>query len=108
MTYLKTEWMLQHYITIFQFIFIQVRAQKHCLQKHPTLTEEVTDSSTLLRAFKSSMSLSKLRNSADAAVLLVADLSGCGIAYTHTTSSCFTLSVTKKSCATGYYRYSHV
>lgn len=53
------------------------------------------------------MSTSDLRNSADTAALLTADLSGCGIAYTHTTGSCYTLSVTKKSCATGYYSFGH-
>ena len=68
------------------------------------MTEEETSSSTVLTNFKNSMSMNKLKNSADAAALLVADLSGCGIAYTHTTGNCYTLSVTKKSCATGYYR----
>merc|ERR1711892_1236549 len=77
------------------------------IQKHPTITEEVIDSSTLLSAFKNSMSLSDLKNSADTAALLTADLSGCGIAYTGTTGSCWTLSVTKKSCATGYYSFGH-
>merc|ERR1719369_1094872 len=86
---------------------IPVRVSKHCVQHHPTLTEDVTDSSTVLSKFRNSMSTSELRNSADAAALLVADLSGCGIAYTHTTGSCFTLSVTKKSCATGYYSFGH-
>merc|ERR1719369_1751928 len=86
---------------------IPVRVSKHCVQLHPTLTEDVTDSSTVLSKFRNSMSTSELRNSADAAALLVADLSGCGIAYTHTTGSCFTLSVTKKSCATGYYSFGH-
>merc|ERR1711892_412366 len=51
--------------------------------------------------------LSDLKNSADTAALLTADLSGCGIAYTGTTGSCWTLSVTKKSCATGYYSFGH-
>ena len=68
------------------------------------MNEDEYYSSTILSAFASSMSTSALRHSADTAALLVADLSGCGIAYTHTTSSCYTLSVTKKSCATGYYR----
>jgi len=86
---------------------IPVRIQKLCTQKHPTLNEDDTDSSTLLSAFSSSMSVSDLRNTADTAALLVADLSGCGIAYTHTTGSCYTLSVTKKSCATGYYSFGH-
>jgi len=84
-----------------------VRIQKHCAKKHPTMNEDQTSSSTVLSKFKNSMSTSELRNSADSAALLVADLSGCGIAYTHVTGSCFTLSVTKKSCATGYYSFGH-
>ena len=68
------------------------------------MTEEETDSSIVLTNFRNSMSLNELKNSADAAALLVADLSGCGIAYTGTTGNCFTLSVIKKSCAAGYYR----
>merc|ERR1719228_386854 len=86
---------------------IPVRIQKHCAEKHPTINEDDIDSSTLLSAFASSMSTSDLRNSADTAALLTADLSGCGIAYTHVTGSCYTLSVTKKSCATGYYSFGH-
>jgi len=84
-----------------------VRIQKHCLKQHPTINEDDTDSSTILSNFASSMSTSDLRHSADTAALLVADLSGCGIAYTHTTGSCYTISVTKKSCATGYYSFGH-
>jgi len=84
-----------------------VRVAKHCVEKHPTMTEEEISSSTVLNNFWKSMSLEDLRNSADAAALLVADLSGCGIAYTDTTGSCYTLSVTKKSCATGYYSFGH-
>ena len=81
-----------------------MRIQKHCLKQHPTVTEDDTDSSTILGAFANSMSTTALRHSADTAALLVADMSGCGIAYVNTIASCKTLSVTKKSCATGYYR----
>merc|ERR1712112_555471 len=41
------------------------------------------------------------------AVLLTNDLSSCGRGYLHTYASGLTVSVTKKSCATGYYSFGH-
>jgi len=86
---------------------IPVRVEKHCLKQHPTVNEDDSSSSAILTAFKNSMSLNDLRQSADSTALLTADMSGCGIAYTHTTTNCYTISVTKKSCATGYYSFGH-
>ena len=61
-------------------------------------TESEPSSSALLSRFSSSLSGPVgLRNTADMAALMVADLAGCGAAYTDTTASCFTLSVTKKA-----------
>lgn len=61
-------------------------------------TESEPTSAAMLARFSSSLSGPVgLRNTADMAALLVADLSGCGAAYTDTTASCFTLSVTKKA-----------
>ena len=50
-------------------------------------------------------SQAELRNTADAAALLVANFSSCGIAYLNTYSSGWTVSVTQKSCALGYYSF---
>ena len=47
----------------------------------------------------------ELFNCADSAALLIKDFGNCGIAKFAVTSSCRSLSVTKKSCATGYYRW---
>ena len=80
-----------------------MRVQLHNIKAHPTLTD-ISDSSQLLRDFRDSMSSSELLNCADAAALLIEDFNSCGIAYLDVTSSCGAFSVTKKSCATGYYR----
>jgi len=85
---------------------IPVRTVLHCLKPHPTL-HDIEDSGDMLSAFKHSMSMSELHASADAANLLVADFSSCGIAYTDTTGNCHTLSVVMKRCATGYYSFGH-
>ena len=91
------------YQIIFRNLFLQVRVQLHDIKAHPTLTD-VSDASTMLGDFRDSMSSSELLNCADAAALLIEDFSSCGIAYLDVTSSCGAISVTKKSCATGYYR----
>ena len=80
-----------------------MRVQLHNIKAHPTLTD-ISDSSQLLRDFRDSMSSSELLNCADAAALLIEDFNSCGIAYLDVTSSCGAVSVTMKSCATGYYR----
>ena len=46
-----------------------------------------------------------LRNTADSAVLLTNDLSRCGRGYLHTYASGLSVSVTKKSCALGYFTF---
>ena len=48
-----------------------------------------------------------LRNTADAAALITWELPGCGVAFTYTYANGLTLSVTRKSCATGYYSFGH-
>jgi len=84
-----------------------VRAVKHCAKQHPQLTD-MSGSSSMLSAFSNSMSQTNLRHSADVAALLVADMSGCGIAYLGQASRCgATFSVTEKSCATGYFTFAH-
>ena len=76
---------------------------KHDIKPHPTLND-MPDSSDMLYAFRDSMPTSELLNCADSAALLIQDFNSCGIAFLDVTESCGAFSVTKKSCATGYYR----
>ena len=73
--------------------------------------DDSTDALVALAAFRAMKgndpAAEKLRNSADAAVLLVGSFDSCGVAYFHTLGSGFTLSVVKKSCALGYYSFGH-
>jgi len=85
---------------------IPVRAVKHDVKQHPNLTD-ISDSSAMLSAFADSMSLSDLLNCADSTALLIEEFSSCGIAYLDRAFSCGAISVTKKSCATGYYSFGH-
>jgi len=83
-----------------------VRAVLHDIKSHPTLVD-IQDSSQLVNDFEDSMSQSDLLNCADSAALLIEDFDSCGIANFGVTSSCRSFSVTKKSCATGYYSFGH-
>ena len=81
-------------------------AYKFC-QELATISDGV-DGSTMLSNFANMKdTATALRGSADAAALLVNNLVNCGIAYLNTISSGYTLSVTAKSCATGYYSFGH-
>ena len=82
----------------------QVRISKLGVSAHPTIHDE-DNSTSLINAFDSSMASWDLFNCADVASLLVADFDSCGIAKFDTATSCRTVSVTQKDCATGYYRY---
>ena len=81
----------------------KVRVKKLGPKLHQTLND-IYDSSLMISEFESSLPHYELLNCADAAALLIADFSHCGIAKVRATGSCRTFSVTKKSCATGYYR----
>ena len=69
----------------------------------------VSDTSTNLLGDFSKMkgTAAALRNTADAAALLALDLPYCGVAYMATYARGNTVSVTKKSCALGYYSFGH-
>ena len=75
----------------------------HAVTTHPTLVD-IQDSSQLLTDFKASLPMEELLNCADAAALLVQKFGSCGIADFGVVPYCSSLSVTMKSCATGYYR----
>merc|ERR1719412_1825009 len=91
-----------------------VRIAKFCSEE--ASFNDIEDSSDALKAFRamkkepgmgSNKAVRALRNTADAAALIQYDLSGCGIAYLDTWDSGNTISVTKKSCATGYFSFGH-
>ncbi len=48
-----------------------------------------------------------LRDGADVASLIVDNFSACGVGYLDTIGNGYTFSVTKKSCAVGYYSFGH-
>merc|ERR1712110_903008 len=83
---------------------IPIRASKLCAEK-----ATVAENSNVLSNFAKMKqgSSSKLRNSADAAALLVQDCDYCGMASSFTYNTGNTVSVTKKSCALGYYSFGH-
>jgi len=87
-----------------------VRVQLLDVATHPTIKDNPSaSSSTMVGSFKNSMPKSELLNCADAAALLIEDNNTgyCGVAYTGVTSYCGAFSVTKRSCATGYYSFGH-
>ena len=88
-------------------LVLQVQLVRYKIQQHPTIND-MDNAYQLLEDFERSMPMSDLHNCADAAVLLVEDFGStktCGIGNVGYTLDCRTLSITKKSCATGYYRW---
>merc|ERR550539_1335477 len=83
---------------------IPLRASKLCAEK--ANIEEGDNILDRFRAMKQGSS-SKLRNSADAAALLVQNFDYCGMAMSFTYNTGDTTSVTMKSCALGYYSFGH-
>ena len=84
---------------------IPIRASKLCAEK-----ANVEENDNVLTSFSNmkSGSPTKLRNSADAAALLIQNWPGkCGRAWTYSYNTGNTVSVTKKSCALGYYSFGH-
>jgi len=78
----------------------------HCIEQASINDDE--SSSTLLTNFRNMKGDEEtLRGTADAAALIYEDSSGCGRAYLYAYSNQLSLSITKKSCATGYYSFGH-
>ena len=86
---------------------IQVRVSKLGARLHPSLVD-IEDASQLIKDFDNSMPRSELLNCADSSVLLVHQFNACGMGSLATTTSCESFSVTKKSCATSYYRLTSI
>ena len=86
---------------------VALEVTKHCSEAADI--PEVEDSVEMLTAFRYMRNtVTRLRHSADAAVLLVKDLkNSCGIAFLNQISTGYTLSVVQKSCALGYYSFGH-
>merc|ERR1712112_153377 len=84
---------------------IPLRIRSHCiaaatLHDHPHYI-------TMINEFSQYKPIDELRNSADAAALLVKKFDSCGVAKTDTFESGNTVSVTQKSCALGYFSFGH-
>ena len=76
---------------------------KYRVKQHPTLNDK-EESGQLIDEFAQSMPTKDLYQCADATALLVESTGSCGVAYFDSSEYCHAVSVTKKSCATGYYR----
>merc|ERR1712002_1363346 len=84
---------------------IPVRVRSHCiaaatLHDHP-------NAYTMIDQFSVYKPIVEMRNSADAAALLVKDFDSCGIGKTDSFKSGNTVTVTKKGCALGYFSFGH-
>ena len=85
---------------------IPVTVTKFCHEE--ATVHDTNSSSDLLDNFMNMKgSYEELRNTADTAALLALEFSGCGRATTFSYAYGNTVSVTKKSCALGYYSFGH-
>jgi len=83
---------------------VKLTAIKHCVEE-ATIHDNTAKLLTAFTNMKSSTAA--LRNTADVAVLLVANWGLCGQAWGDSIRSGRTMSVTEKSCALGYYTFAH-
>jgi len=85
---------------------VPIRVSKLCTEL-ATINDEAS-ASTVLKNFKNmKSSVAELRDTADAAALLVNNFGSCGIGYLNVVGSGTTVTATKKSCALGYYSFGH-
>ena len=69
---------------------------------------DIADTSTFISTFSQMKgTVSDLRNTADAAVLMALNFNSCGVGYLAQASSGWTVSITSKHCALGYYTFAH-
>ena len=88
----------------------QVQLVNYRTKQHPTLNDE-DDPYQMLEDFARSLPSGELHSCADVTVLLIEQFGGsntCGVGNTDASLSCGTVSITKKSCATGHYRFGQV
>ena len=88
---------------------VPLTVTKFCIEA--ATINDIADTSDLITAFRymkgPGTSGTELRNTADAAALLVENFNSCGVAYMNTISNGNTISVCQKSCALGYYSFGH-
>ena len=85
---------------------VPLTVTKFCIEA--ATINDIQDTNSFITAFRTMKeSVSALRNSADAAVLLSVDFNSCGVAYLNTIGSANTISIVQKSCALGYYSFGH-
>merc|ERR1712112_179533 len=84
---------------------IPLRVRAHCIAA-ATLHDH-THYITMLNQFSQYKPIDELRNSADAAALLVKKFDSCGVAKTDTFETGNTVSVTRKTCAIGQFSFAH-
>jgi len=90
------------------YINSKVPLRVKALSSELATLNDLSSSSVMLSSFKTMKGTTEaLRGSADAAALLVKSLDACGRGYINTIRSGTTVSVTKKSCALGYYSFGH-
>jgi len=85
---------------------IPLRVKAFCTEQ-ATVNDDESSSVVLTNFRNMKSSLEELRNTADAAALLVNKFDACGRGYLFTYASGLTLTVTQKSCALGYYSFGH-
>ena len=88
---------------------VQLTVTKHCSEL-ATINDPVSGSSSsaIISAFANmKSSAAELRDTADAAALLINSFDFCGVGYLNVISSGNTLTVTRKNCAVGYYSFGH-
>jgi len=83
---------------------VPIRVKLHCLEE-ATINDSDYRNLHTFGNMKGWRNTEKLRNSADAAVLLVRDHKYCGAAWRNTVKNGRTVSMVKKSCALGYYSF---
>merc|ERR1712002_529259 len=84
---------------------IPVRVSSHCIAA-ATLHDNPS-ASAMISEFGNYKPIEELRNTADAAALLVKKFNSCGIGKLDSFGSGYTITVTQKSCALGYYSFGH-
>ena len=86
---------------------IPLRIKKHCSAQLPSSFQEIGASALLSNLTYWNTDPATTRNGADTAALIALNLDYCGVAWFNQLASGYTFSVTKKSCATGYYSFGH-
>jgi len=84
---------------------VPLRVKSHCIAA-ATLRDNY-DSSAMIDQFTNYKPITQLLNSADAAALLIKNFDSCGIGRLNGFMYGYTVTVTRKSCALGYYSFGH-